>query len=253
MTQTMTGGCQCGRIRYEARIESDEATYNLHIAIRFEMELALLSGDALIVMAYQALASAGESRFRLTPDRPAAGRPHAVDPGHHQPVAAALDAAGHLAPRRGAGQRGPDRGRQRGASLPRRRAASRPGAAGLTGPGGGGSWCRCWRWCGCWCSCSPACGTPNSSHSSADQSPSATPSAAGSAAPRRSVTASDFMAASEAEAGRLVEAQRLLAREAVAAHHFVDEGLQRAAVVRPTSCPARCCSPHGWSTPSASA
>jgi hypothetical protein len=25
MTQTMTGGCQCGRIRYEAKVENDEA------------------------------------------------------------------------------------------------------------------------------------------------------------------------------------------------------------------------------------
>ena len=25
MTQTMTGGCQCGRVRYSAEIESDEA------------------------------------------------------------------------------------------------------------------------------------------------------------------------------------------------------------------------------------
>ena len=27
------------------RVEADEATYNLHIALRFELELALLSGD----------------------------------------------------------------------------------------------------------------------------------------------------------------------------------------------------------------
>ena len=30
------------------RVESDEATYNLHIALRFEIELALLSGDLLV-------------------------------------------------------------------------------------------------------------------------------------------------------------------------------------------------------------
>ncbi len=31
------------------RVESDEATYNLHIALRFELELALLSGDLTVV------------------------------------------------------------------------------------------------------------------------------------------------------------------------------------------------------------
>src|SRR5207248_2441845 len=31
------------------RVEADEATYNLHIALRFELELALLSGDLTVV------------------------------------------------------------------------------------------------------------------------------------------------------------------------------------------------------------
>jgi carboxypeptidase Taq len=43
------------------RVEADEATYNLHIALRFELELALLSGDLTVAE----LPGAWNERFRM--------------------------------------------------------------------------------------------------------------------------------------------------------------------------------------------
>jgi len=48
------------------RVEADEATYNLHIALRFELELALLSGDLAVVDLPDAWNSRFTALFGLT-------------------------------------------------------------------------------------------------------------------------------------------------------------------------------------------
>jgi carboxypeptidase Taq len=55
------------------RVEADEATYNLHIVIRFELELALLAGELEVCDLPEAWASAYERVLGIRPPGPAQG------------------------------------------------------------------------------------------------------------------------------------------------------------------------------------
>src|SRR5208283_5027680 len=55
------------------RVEADEATYNLHILIRFEMEQALLSGDLPVADAPAAWNEKYRQYLGIVPDRNADG------------------------------------------------------------------------------------------------------------------------------------------------------------------------------------
>jgi carboxypeptidase Taq len=55
------------------RVEADEVTYNLHIAIRFELELALIDGSLSVADLPDAWNSAYSDRLGITPTGPATG------------------------------------------------------------------------------------------------------------------------------------------------------------------------------------
>ena len=55
------------------RIKADEVTYNLHIIVRFQLELALISGDLAVVDLQDAWNEAYEKIVRVRPTNPAEG------------------------------------------------------------------------------------------------------------------------------------------------------------------------------------